>query len=80
MNDTGITLNAAKWIKGELYCKLTGHTRFTLQKNRQRGIWTEGVHFKQGPEGVNTYYYNLEEIDKLITKYRNVNAIRINKA
>lgn len=63
-----LVVKPAKWVRSDLYCKLTGHTINTLQKNRFKGVWVEGVHYKLGPEGSRTHYYNVEEIDKLIDR------------
>ena len=61
------TLAPAQWVKGDLYCALTGHTKTTLQKAKYNGVWTEGVHYKAGPEGPKTTYYNVAAIDALIS-------------
>ena len=62
-----VALLPAQWVKTNLYCELTGHTKTTLQKNKASGVWTEGVHYKAGPEGPKTCYYNLTAIDELIS-------------
>lgn len=63
-------LKPAKWVKQNLFCTLTGHTVHTISKNRSRGVWTEGVHYKRGPEGRETYYYNIDAIDDLISRHK----------
>jgi len=68
--NTKIEVKPAKWVKADLYCALTGHTKITLQKNKANGVWTEGVHYKCGPEGSRTFYYNIEAIDMLISKHK----------
>lgn len=63
-------LSPAKWVKADLYRKLTGHTPVTMQKNKASGVWVRGVHYKTGPEGPNTYYYNINAIDELIGAHK----------
>jgi len=40
-----------KWIKAKLYAQISGITTEAQKKKRQRGEWSEGVHWIKAPDG-----------------------------
>ena len=50
----------AQWVRGGLLPVVFGITQGAATKYRQRGIWTEGRHFKKDPVG--RWVYNVEAI------------------
>lgn len=61
-----ILIQPCKWVKPSVFMAMTGHTINSLAKLRMNGILKEGRHYKRGPEGSQTIYYNHAAFDNLI--------------
>lgn len=53
-----------KWVKLRRYLELSGDTEDAVQKKVARGLWLDGLHYKQAPDGVR--WYNTEAIEKWV--------------
>lgn len=55
-------LTPAKWVKGAVLATMTGYSIDAQKHKRVQGIWIEGVHWREAPDG--KMVYNLAAIER----------------
>ena len=56
-----VTITPSKWVRPIILEAMVGITIAAIKKKRQDGVWLEGKHFVQAPDGV--YVYDWRAID-----------------
>lgn len=59
--ETGLPITPANWIRPRLMLPMFGISPEAARKNRERGVWLEGLHWKKDPQG--NVVYNWRAID-----------------
>lgn len=45
------TLIGVKWVLVPLFCQLTGYTDKAVRRKIEEGVWLQGPHYRQAPDG-----------------------------